>query len=191
MPPKQRITKEILLEHAFKIAESQGIASVTSRSVAKAVGCSIQPVFTQFPTMEDLRKATFDYACDWMVREILSCANEPDFLLRTVVWIINFARQKPNLYHLIYLSDSFPNDNLLNVLMKYKSIEKIIDKMVEKYVLNPEICKDILFRCFLLLMGIGTMICVNHTDFSDIQVIDLISRTADDLVQGAKRTALL
>ena len=50
MPPKQRITKEILLEHAFKIAESHGIASVTSRSVAKAVGCSIQPVFTQFPT---------------------------------------------------------------------------------------------------------------------------------------------
>lgn len=99
---------------------------------------------------------------------ILSCANEPDFLLRTVVWIINFARQKPNLYHLIYLSDSFPNDHLLIVLMKYKSIEKIIDKMVEKYVLNPEICKDILFRCFLLLMGIGTMICVNHTDFSDI-----------------------
>lgn len=62
MPPRQKITKEILLDHAFQIAESKGISAVTSRSVAKSVGCSIQPVFSQFPTMEDLRQATFEYA---------------------------------------------------------------------------------------------------------------------------------
>ena len=29
MPPKQKITKEILLEHAFEIAEEKGIDAVT------------------------------------------------------------------------------------------------------------------------------------------------------------------
>lgn len=42
MPPRQRITKEILLDHAFQIAENKGISAVTSRSVAKSVGCSIE-----------------------------------------------------------------------------------------------------------------------------------------------------
>jgi AcrR family transcriptional regulator len=59
MARKQSITKESLLDHAFKIAEEQGILAVTSRSVAQAAGCSIQPVFSHFPTMEELRKQTF------------------------------------------------------------------------------------------------------------------------------------
>ena len=59
MPPKQKITEEILLSHAFQIAKEQGIDAVTSRSVAKSVGCSIQLVFSHFPTMEELRQATF------------------------------------------------------------------------------------------------------------------------------------
>ena len=52
MPPKQKITKEELLECAARIAEENGILAVTSRSVAKEAGCSIQPVFSQFPTMD-------------------------------------------------------------------------------------------------------------------------------------------
>lgn len=186
MPPKQKITKAVLLECAFKIAEDQGIAAVTSRSVAKAAGCSIQPVFSQFPTMEELRKATFDYACDWMVREILSFVDKTDFLLQTTIWVINFAREKPQLYHLIYLSNNFPSNNLLDVILKYESIEKIIDKMMETYKIELEVCKDILLRAFLLLMGIGAMICVNHVDFYDSQVIDMINSTVNDMIQGAK-----
>ena len=186
MPPKQKITKAVLLECAFKIAEDQGIAAVTSRSVSKAAGCSIQPVFSQFPTMEELRKATFDYACDWMVREILSFVDKTDFLLQTTIWVINFAREKPQLYHLIYLSNNFPGNNLLDVILKYESIEKIIDKMMETYKLELEVCKDILLRAFLLLMGIGAMICVNHVDFYDSQVIDMINSTVNDMIQGAK-----
>ena len=83
MPPKQKIKKADLLEHAFKIAEEKGIDAVTSRSVAKSAGCSIQPVFSHFPTMEELRQATFDYACNKFVLEILAFEKLPDFLPRT------------------------------------------------------------------------------------------------------------
>ena len=52
MPPRRKITKEMLLDHAFQIAESKGISAVTSRSVAKSVVSSVQPVFSQIPTKE-------------------------------------------------------------------------------------------------------------------------------------------
>lgn len=190
MPPKQKIAIETLLEHAFKIAEEQGIDAVTSRSVAKSVGCSVQPVFSHFPTMEELRQATFDYACNKFVQEILAFEKLPDFLARTTKWVLDLARNKPNLYHMLYLSNNLKGNNLLDVMMNFENNKKMIEKMVEIYQIELDDCKDILLRSFLFLMGIGTMICVNHMHFSDEQVTTMMKQTVADMVQGVKRGAL-
>lgn len=186
MAPKQKIAEETLLEHAFRIAEEKGIDAVTSRSVAKSAGCSIQPVFSHFPTMEELRQATFDYACDKFVQEILAFEKQPDFLPRTTKWVLDLARNKPNLYRMLYLSNGFRGNSLLDVMMDYESNRKMILKMTELYGIEENACKDILLRSCLLLVGIGTMICVNHMDFSDEEIALMMKQTVDDMVQGAK-----
>lgn len=186
MPPKQKITKSMLLEHAFQIAEEQGIMAVTSRSVAKSVGCSIQPVFSQFPTMEELRQATFDYACNLFVKEVLAFEQQPDFLSQVTKWVLDLARSRPNLFQLLYLSDGFNGNNFLEVMMGFESNKKMILKMTELYCLDEKICKDILLRSCLFLMGISTMICVNHMDFSNEQVAAMMKQTISDMVNGAK-----
>lgn len=186
MPPKQKITRKMLLENAFNIVEEKGIYAVTSRSVAKAAGCSIQPVFSQFPTMEGLRQATFDYVCNRSVDEVISYENEPDFFERTSKWVINLARTKPNLFRLIYLSDGFRGNHLLDVMLDYENNQKILSKMTEVYGLDYEICRDILMRSFLILLGVGVMICENHMDFSDEQVMVMMKQTVSDMVKGAK-----
>lgn len=186
MPPRQRITKEILLDHAFQIAERKGISAVTSRSVAKSVGCSIQPVFSQFPTMEELRQATFDYACSKFVDEVLAFENQPDFFAKVVSWTIDLARNKPHLYRLLYLSGGFHGETLMESMMIYKSNQKMIAKMTELYGLDAESCKDILVRSCLFLLGIGTMICENHFPYTDEQISQMVKQTVSDMVQGAK-----
>ena len=186
MPPKQKITREMLLEHAFKIAEAEGISAVTSRSVANSVGCSVQPVFSQFPTMEDLRQATFDYACDIFVAEVLVNENQPDFFAKTTKWVIDLARYKPNLFRLLYLSSGFKGSNLIEVMMNFESNKRMIAKMTVIYGLEEAVCKDILMRSCLFLVGISTMICVNNMDFSDTEVAEMMKKTVADMVKGAK-----
>lgn len=186
MPPRQKITKDMLLEQAFKIAEEQGIMAVTSRSVAKALGCSIQPVFSQFPTMEELRQATFTYACDIFVKDILALENRPDFFKQVTNWVIDLARNRPNLFRLLYLSDEFNGNDFLEVMMSFESNKRMISKMTELYHLDENSCKDILFRSCLFLIGISTMICVNHMDFSDNQIERMMKQTVTDMVNGAK-----
>ncbi|MBQ5319356.1 MAG: TetR/AcrR family transcriptional regulator [Oscillospiraceae bacterium] len=185
MPP-QKIVKETLLEYAFRIAEEKGIDAVTSRSVAKLAGCSIQPVFSHFPTMEALHQATFDYAYDKFVQEILVFEKLPDFLPRTTKWVLDLARNKPNLYHMLYLSNSFNGNILLDVMMDFESNKKMIAKMTELYGIEENTCKDILLRSCLFLMGIATMICVNHMDFSDEQVALMMKQTVSDMYRERK-----
>lgn len=186
MPPKQKITKEGLLECAVRIAERDGISAVTSRSVAKEAGCSIQPVFSQFPTMEILRQETFDYVCKQSVEEVLAFEKYPDYFARTSKWVIDLARMKPNLFRLIYLSGGFHGNQLLDVMMDYENNRDMLLKMTQVYQLDFEVCRDILMRSLLLLIGVGTMICENRMDFSDEQVMAMMKQTVSDMVLGAK-----
>lgn len=187
MPPKIKITKEALLECAYRIAEQEGIASVTSRTVAKMAGCSIQPVFSHFPTMEELRQATFDYVCKKFVGEVMSNEDNPHFLSSTVQWTVDLARYRPNLYRLLYLSGGLYGSSMTEIMMNYESNNRMIQKMVELYDLDSSKCEDILIRSCLFLCGICTMICENKIPFSDEQVSDLMVRTVTEMVQGAKR----
>lgn len=186
MPPRQKITKDMLLEQAFKIAEEQGIMAVTSRSVAKALGCSIQPVFSQFPTMEELRQATFRYACDLFVKDVLAFEDRSDFFQQVTNWVIDLAKHRPNLFRLLYLSNEFDGSNFLEVMMGFESNKRLISKMTELYHLDENSCKDILLRSCLFLIGISTMVCVNHMDFSNDQVEKMMKQTVSDMVNGAK-----
>lgn len=186
MAPRQKITKEIVLEHAFQIAENKGISAVTSRSVAKSAGCSIQPVFTHFPTMEALRQATFEYACHKFMAEVLAFENQPDFLSQVVLWTIDLARNRPHLYRLLYLSGGFQGKTLMESMMSYESNQKMIEKMTKLYGLDAETCQNILMRSCLFLLGIGTMICENHFSYTDEEISQMVKQTVADMVQGAK-----
>ena len=50
-----------------------------------------------FKIAEELRQATFDYAGNKFVQEILAFENQPDFLPRITKWVLDLARNKPNL----------------------------------------------------------------------------------------------
>lgn len=187
MAPKQKITKEKILEIGFELAKKKGIDSVNSRSIAKELCCSTQPVFSHYSTMEELRKAVFDYACKSFIKEILIFEQQPDFFPQVTKWVIELARNKPHLFHLLYLSGEFKGNILIDVMMDFESNKNIVKKMEELYSLDSEECKDILLRSFLFLVGIGTMICVNHMEFSDKQIAIMMKKTVSDMVLGIKR----
>ncbi len=187
MPPKQRISKEMILEQAFMIADKQGISAVTSRSIAKLLDCSIQPIFSHFPTMEELRKATFDYACKKFEEEVLSNEDNSDFLSLTTKWTVNLARRRPNLYRLLYLSGGLYGSSMTETMMNYESNKRLINKMTEQYGLVVSQCQDILTRCCLLLVGVCTMICENSVTFTDEQISMMTKQTVQDMIQGARK----
>lgn len=186
MPTKQKITKEMILEAAYELVRECGIESVNSRNVAKKIGCSTQPVFSQFPTMEELRKGVFEYACAKGTEQILTHENEPDFMNKTTLWVVHLAREEPNLFKLVYLSNYFEDMKELDSKMKYEANEKMSQKLMEMFSLSGDVCQDIFLRGYLLLHGIATMIAVNRAEFSDEEVLAMATQTAKDMVQGAR-----
>ena len=187
MPPKIRITKQALLEKAYEITQAQGIDAVTSRSVAKAAGCSIQPVFSHFPTMEVLRQETFQYACRKFQEEVLVFEKEPNYPALCSKWTLDLARNRPNLYRLLYLSDGFPHTTMNTMMMDFESNQKMVENMAAAYQLSIRDCQNILIRSCLFLMGICTMICVNHMDIPDAEAMAMMQETVTDMVERKRK----
>ena len=53
MPPKVKITKEMIIDAAFEIARSEGAENINARTISKKLGCSTQPVMYHFKTIEE------------------------------------------------------------------------------------------------------------------------------------------
>jgi len=74
MPPKVKITKEEIINTAVDIVRKNGAQAINARTIAYMLNCSIQPVFSNFATMDELRLAVVEKAdilCqEYMQREV-------------------------------------------------------------------------------------------------------------------------
>lgn len=186
MPPSTKITREMILKTGYELVITSGIESVNSRSIAKMLGCSTQPIFSQFPSMEELRQGIHDFACQKFEEDVLCCVDSDFFMLSSYLKVINLAKNQKNIFKLIYLSEYCMGENFLNTRMNFESNKKIWHEIKLKYQVNDNECSDILERISLLVQGIATVIATSNIQYSDEQVIDIVDNTLEDIVMGIK-----
>lgn len=102
MPPKQRINREMILERAFEMFLAEGMEVVNARSVAKALGCSTQPIFSYYIGMQDLRDALNLKARELFAHEVLQASREGNWLVNLCDAFVNFACSCPHVYRHLY-----------------------------------------------------------------------------------------
>ena len=56
MPPLQRTGKDQIINAAFDIVREEGFCNLNARAIAKKLGVSTQPIFSNFKNMEDLKR---------------------------------------------------------------------------------------------------------------------------------------
>lgn len=56
MPPKPKITKNMILETVLKITRETGFETVNARSIADKLKCSTRLVFTCYKNMDELKR---------------------------------------------------------------------------------------------------------------------------------------
>ncbi len=96
------------MDAAIQIIREEGEGALHARSVAKALGCSVQPIFHNFPSMEHLRKAVYRKV-DTLFEEQLLKGLEQNAIpfLGLGLSYIDFARREKNLFRLLFMSDEF------------------------------------------------------------------------------------
>ncbi|WP_270562852.1 TetR/AcrR family transcriptional regulator [Clostridium beijerinckii] len=186
MPPSTKITKEMILETGYELVITTGIESVNSRSIAKMLGCSTQPIFSQFPSMEELKQGIHDLACKKFEHDVFCQENSDSFIRSSYLKVIDLAKNQKNIFKLIYLSEHCIGENFINTRMNFESNKKIWHEIKLKYQINDNECSDILERISLLVQGIATVIATSNIQYRNEQVIAIVENTLEDIVMGIK-----
>ena len=72
MPPKQKFTKEDIVEAAFNIVREQGWEALSQRSIAQKLQASIGPIYSYLKSMTNLEEAVIEKAYELLLHYMLN-----------------------------------------------------------------------------------------------------------------------
>lgn len=181
MPPKVKLSREDIIDTAISIIRGSGASALNARTIAAALNCSTQPVFSNFATMEELRIAALEKAneicCDYLNREIESGAY-PTYKASGMGYI-RFAKEEKELFKFLYMRDR-SKENDVKELKFGQEIETIVQ---DSTGLETSQMKVFHLEMWAYVHGIATMFA---TDFVDLDW-ELVSRMLTDAYLGMRK----
>lgn len=181
MPPKVKVTKEAVVNAAVQIVRSQGVQALNARTVAAALNCSTQPVFSNFETMEQLWLAVLQEAdglCGAYIRGEMEQGNYPPYKASGMAYI-RFAKEEKELFKALYMRQR-REDTSYEALNFGVPMEQMVQKNTG---LPAEQIKLFHMEMWAYVHGIATMFA---TGFLDLEW-DLVSQMLTDAYQGLRK----
>src|SRR5262245_56165435 len=111
MPPKTTFTKQRVVDAACEVIASQGLESLSARTVAKELGASTAPIYSSFASIEELREAVIERARAHLRHYTRQRYTDKPFLNQGTGLVL-FAREQPQLYRLLFLTPAVANSTI-------------------------------------------------------------------------------
>ncbi|KMK74615.1 TetR/AcrR family transcriptional regulator [Alkalihalobacillus pseudalcaliphilus] len=185
MPPKNKFSRDQIVEAAFAIAETEGIDRVTIRKVAEQLGSSIAPIYVNFTDVEALKQAVIQKIVEISQRLLAEETSRSPFA-NIGVASLHFAKTYPILF-----KDFVMNQN--DYLHDYD--EGMGDLLIEQMKTDPDLqgfsneeLQDILFKMRTFQIGFSIMVANELTEasFDMEKMIRIMDSTAEDVVSAAR-----
>ena len=179
MPPKVKITKESIVSTAVALVRESGAAALNARALAVALGCSTQPIFSNFSSMEELERETLAAAqgiyFDFIQKEIGS-GKYPQYKAMGMAYI-RFAKEEKELFKLLFMRDRTGEDHSPTV-----DFEESVKIIMQVNGVTREAAVLMHLEMWSCVHGIGAMLA---TSFLALDW-ELIGEMISDIYQGIR-----
>lgn len=182
MPPKQRITREMILERSFAMFCREGMEAVNARSVAKALSCSTQPIFSYFEGMEDLRSAIEQKAKDSFAQVMEAASAEGSFCACGTAYI-RLAGEQPRLFARLLMSvgGSEPIE-----LVAQGVEEKLKGGFQSRYGLDGQQADRLYRELWTYVHGLASLAATGRLAFDEKAIAERLDFAGDALAQKVR-----
>lgn len=180
MPAKVKVTKEMIIDAAFEVTQSEGAENVNARTVSQKLGCSTQPIMYHFATIEDMKRAVYA-KLDWYHTEYLMNVNpQEDIMLGIGLNYIRFAVEEPNLFRFLFQSGFAIENNLLEMIDS-EELKPVISAMQEAMQLDMEQTKKVFLTLALFAHGYASIIANNGLEYDE----EIVASHLESAFRGA------
>ncbi len=184
MPPKGKYNSEIIIEAAFELVREEGFEQLSARNIAKRLGCSTQPIYSFFNSIEELEEVLMKRVKRYSQDLILEYEDSESNFLAIGLGYFLFARNEPELFRGLFIKGgwrwNFTADDPFSapILIKMKK-DKFLEKLKEEKLLD-------LFRdMFIYTHGLATQDYLSDTPVSLEEARELLQRLGGVLIVSA------
>lgn len=185
MPPKIRITEEMVSDAAFQIARQSGWESINARTVAKQLHCSTQPVMYHFSTMEELKQAAYQKADCFHSEFLMNVGDSRDPLLAIGLNYIRFGLQEPGLFRFLFQSGYGPHTDFL-AIVNAPELEPLLQVMAEAMGLSMEKTKEIFVTLAVFAHGYASLLANHYMEYDEALAAEHLTRAYYGAVAAAQ-----
>lgn len=188
MPPKAKITKEMIIDAAFHVAREAGTENINARTVAEKLKCSTQPVMYHFETIEELKKAAYAKA-DRFHTEYLMSVKRPQegTMLGIGLNYIRFAIEEPQLFRFLFQS-GFAKSSMLEMIDS-EELTPILSVMQKAMDASMEQTKKVFLTIALFAHGYASIIANNSLAYDEELVASHLEQAYKGAVLAAQEEA--
>ena len=166
MPPKSRISRDMIVNAATEVARKCGAEAVNARTVANELNCSTQPIMYHFATMEDLKRAVYSQVDRFHTEYLMHISGENDPLLEIGLNYIRFAIEQPHLFRFLFQS-GYAKENNLPEMINSKELIPVLSAMQEGIGMDMEKTKEVFLTVALFAHGYASIIATNALEFDE------------------------
>ena len=157
----------------------EGMEAVNARSVAKALNCSTQPIFSYYAGMEDL-KTTLEQKADETFDQALKAAgDQADPALRLCVAYVRFAVQEPRLFAHLFMR---LNAEEPRIFPDAALREDVIRQECAFASLSPEQAQALIDRMMVCAHGLATLLASGRAAFPPEQAEQMLTEAYDSVL---------
>ncbi|MDD3247246.1 MAG: helix-turn-helix domain containing protein [Methanosarcina sp.] len=181
MPPKTKFDREAIVEAAFEIAKEEGFAGITSRNVAKRLGCSVAPIYLNFETIDDLIKAVVERVFA-LSDELLKKQDGSDLFENIGKASLVFAREYPVLFRELVIQKN-------PYMASYETVQDaLVEAMAEDENLRDltyEERRRLLLKMRIFQTGLSVMVANGHLPswLDDQAAEELLMEMGEDILR--------
>ena len=181
MPPRAKITKEMIVDTAFCIVQEEGIDKVTARRISEKLNCSTQPVLYHFATIEEIKDSVYQKADAYHSDYIMNMEeNYENPMVSIGVNYIRFAMEEKYLFRFLFQSDEFSGFGITD-LMELEEIRPFLEVLKQELDMPVEQVKKVFSTLFIYVHGYASLYANNTMVYDENVVLEAL----DNVFLGA------
>ena len=166
MPPKTRITKEMIIDAAVEVVRQKGFENINARTVSGELHCSTQPVMYHFTTIESLKRAAYEQADHLHTEYLMRILPDQDPVLGIGLNYIRFAVEEPQLFRFLFQS-GYAAGSSLPEMIDSEELLPILTVMQEKLGSGMEKTKQVFLTVAMFVHGYAGIIANNGLEYDE------------------------
>ena len=183
MPPLRKYSKEEIIHISYEIVRKEGFNSLNARRIASELKSSVQPIFHNFTSMEEVRKAVLEKSYQTYHSYMQKITDKHPYKQLGLSYI-TFAKDESELFKILFMNET--NNTPEAFIMSDSMGEDIIKKGQELTGFSYEKQKSFHVKVWIFTHGIACLVATKTVKLSNEQIEELFTNTVLEMFEGYK-----